>query len=267
MTEMALPVPTWCIPADTSCCDWDEADPGYSDEERALAVALAESTFVMLTGYRVGACPVAIRPCLKRCGQMPTWASYPLRGDGATGPYIEGGRWFNGCGCTGDCSCTTLCEVILPGEAHGVTEVMLDGVAIDPDGYVLHYPNRLVRTDGDCWPSCQDLTAAPDEVGSFVVTYRPGPAPNALDSLAVGRLACEYAKACRGGKCALPSGAVTIARQGVTVTLADKDGGLFPGGLTGIREVDHRIRFWNPHALKSPSLVWSPDAPRSRRSM
>jgi hypothetical protein len=34
---------------------------------------------------------------------------------------------------------------------------------------------------------------------------------------------------------------------------------MFPGGTTGIREVDAVISFYNPYALRSPSVIYSPD--------
>jgi hypothetical protein len=35
--------------------------------------------------------------------------------------------------------------------------------------------------------------------------------------------------------------------------------GAFPGGFTGIREVDAFIAIWNPNAVREQTRVWSPD--------
>ena len=71
-------------------------------------------------------------------------------------------------------------------------------------------------------------------------------------------LACEFAKACTGGKCRLPSSVTSIARQGVTMTISS---GMFLGGQTGIREVDAYVVSVNPNAQVMPPVVWSPDVP------
>jgi hypothetical protein len=74
-------------------------------------------------------------------------------------------------------------------------------------------------------------------------------------------LAMEYARACSGGKCRLPTGVTSVVRQGVSYTVA---AGAFPGGVTGIREVDSFIALWNPDALRQTPKVWYPGirAPR-----
>jgi hypothetical protein len=40
--------------------------------------------------------------------------------------------------------------------------------------------------------------------------------------------------------------------------------GMFPDGMTGIREVDAYLTSINPNALRQPSRVWSPDLPGHR---
>lgn len=265
-----------CIPADTSCCDeWESFEDIEGVQQRALAYASA--TFRSLTGFRVGNCPVTVRPCRAHCLGPPTWMTFPVFVGGwaatmppaAFTPVNTGGVWTNvSCGCgRGDlCSCATVCEIILPGEAASVQQVTLDVATLDASAYRLDPPNRLVRTDGDCWPVCQDMNAAVGQTGSFSVSYIPGAAGDALDAYAVGVLACEYAKACTGETCRLPANVASVARQGVILTMGQKPGAKaeFPNGLTGIREVDDRVIYWNPHGLSQPSVVWSPDTPKHR---
>jgi hypothetical protein len=69
-------------------------------------------------------------------------------------------------------------------------------------------------------------------------------------------LTCEFTKACSGGKCRLPTAVTSIARQGVTMEVSS---GMFPDGMTGIREVDAFLSSINPNALRIPPKVWSPD--------
>jgi hypothetical protein len=251
----------------------DEIEAMIAVPETALVMARAEalawSTLAALTGYRLSLCPVKIRPCAKGCSSM-TWytasvtsASFAGAPSGGTfSPYVANGSWYNACGCkTDDCSCTALCEVLLPGGVGGIESVMLDGAVIPPSAYRVDNGNRLLRTDGECWPLCQDMTADEDEAGSFVVTYYPGVAPNDLFRYAAGVMAVEYFNACNGKNCRLPSGVTSITRQGMSMEVS---AGTFPSGMTGIPEVDAVIRIYNPHMLASRSRVLSPDSRRGR---
>ena len=69
-------------------------------------------------------------------------------------------------------------------------------------------------------------------------------------------LAYEYAQACAGNKCRLPNNVTSLTRQGVSMEIAT---GAFPGGFTGIREVDAFIAIWNPSGRREQPRVWSPD--------
>ena len=259
-------LPDACWPVDPSCIEgWDDVydpeDPdagGYSDADKAAAVALAGQTMRMLTGYRVGGCPVTVRPCTQACHES-TW-----RGRGGVGwaPVQQGGRWLNiGCGHAGGCGCTHAHEVRLPPPAGQVTEVVLDGVTLDPSAYRLDTGGRLVRTDGVGWPLSNDLTVT-EGPGAWHVSYVPGYPVDGLGAQAAGRLAAEYVKACSTGECDLPQAVVTgLSRNGVTMTLTP---GAFPEGKTGIRTVDAYLERWNPYALSVPPMVWSPDLDQHR---
>lgn len=245
-------LPTQCWPIDHGCCDDFDT---YPPDVRARADALAVQTMRMLTGYSVGACPVVLRPCSMNCvSNSLAWYSV----GGTFYPHIDTlGRWVNSCGCTYSCSCTVLSTILLSGPVGSIVEVKQDGVIVPTTAYRLD-GNRLVRLDGEVWPACQDMAAADTEVGTLSVKVVMGAAVDALGAYAAGRLACEYAKACVGKKCALPSNATNVTRQGITVDLtADA----FPAGLTGIREVDLVIQRYNPNKLRIPPAVYSPDVP------
>lgn len=240
-----------CWPVDTGCCSgWDD----YSAEVQARAEALAVQTLRALTGYQVGGCPIVLRPCSPRC--VPS--SIDWYGTGGTfRPHITGsGVWVNSCGCASDCSCSTVREIVLPDPVGAVIEVTVDGVPLPPTAYRVDNGNRLVRMDGEPWPACQEMGKPAGEVGTFTVEYLPAEPVDGLGAYAAGLLACEFAKACSGKKCTLPSGVTQIVRQGVNMTIAS---GAFTDGLTGIREVDAYITRFNPHGLKMASAVWSPD--------
>lgn len=244
-------LPDSCWPVDTSCVagEWDAwattPNPGasppvvgvpkYSDEAKARAVALAGQTLRMLTGYRVGGCPVTVRPDTAPCGCLPTTAG---RCDHL------GGR-----------------EVRLGAQVGAVVEVLIGGATLSPTAYRLDTGGRLVRTDGDPWPTYQNLAAPLTEPDTWSVTYYPGAAVDGLGAAAAGRLALEFVKACSGDSCNLPTAVTQVVRNGVTITRAP---GAFPEGKTGIREVDAYLDRWNPHQLKAPSLVFSPDLPVHR---
>jgi len=254
------------LPIDTgSCAAWDE----YASEVQERATALATVALRSLTGFRVGNCPIVLRPCGQRCWNTRTWQTFPVAaggewaGAGGFTPTVIDGAWVNvGCGCYADpCSCGRMCEVVLPWGISPPITVMLDGVELDPSSYRVDNGNRLVRVDGECWPVCQDMAAPTTAPNTFAVTYTPGAELGADGAYVLGLLACEYAKAANGQECALPHNALQVQRLGVTVDLARST---FPEGKTGIAEVDAYLRRWNPYALAAPSMVWSPDVHRGR---
>ena len=269
-----------CYPSTT---DWscaysqDELDTMRSDpavlKVMQRAEALAWYTLASLTAYQIGVCPSVVRPCAARCAPAGTWmvstvrasgySALPLVSIGSFTPHVGvDGQWVNSCGCNSaaDCSCSALCEAILPGPVGSIESVRVDGVTLAATAYRVDNGDRLVRTDGACWPVCQDFASSDPGVG-FWVTYYRGSAPNALTEYAAGVLATEFFKACSGGKCRLPSGVTSVTRQGVSYQIV---AGSFPGGFTGIHEVDAVIRIYNPNGLTTPSRVISPDrrAPR-----
>jgi hypothetical protein len=272
-----------CYPADTDwSCAFTDADLEEMKQDPAKAAAMRRSealawyTLASLCAYRIGVCPTVVRPCAAGCSVgSVTWMSAVATGDSVGAlplmtigssftPHISGGNWINACGCSaGDCSCTALDEVILPGPVGDIQWVKIDGETIDPSRYRVDNGDRLVSLDPTLvWPSCQDMAASDSEEGSFAVSYYRGSAPNELTRFAAGVLAAEYYKACMKKSCRLPAGVTQVARGGVTYEIQT---GLFPNGATGIAEVDAVIRIYNPHTLKSPPRVLSPDRSRTPR--
>jgi hypothetical protein len=257
MTVTPADLPDYCWPVDEGCCtEFSSYDEDVQERSKALAV----QTLRMLTAYQIGGCPVTLRPCRAAC--LPGYA-YP--GAAWTTPYISGGDWLNVvCGtCIGDCSCSALQQISLPLPVGRVDRVAVDGLTLPESSYRLDPPGWLVRTDGGTWPTCQDLSKADTEVGTMSVTYLNAVEPDGLAAYAAGVLACEFAKACSGAKCRLPSGVTEISRRGITMTIP---AGMFTDGLTGIREVDTFVLAYNPYLQKMPSTVWSPDQ-RVQRTM
>lgn len=266
MTTEPVPIPGYngCEwPVDPACFDedWEALDPTV----KARAQALASTTLNRLTGYRVGGCPLTVRPCKKGCaGAWPSYYDrYAWSGSlGSFWPMNWSGVWINSCGCSTECSCTMLCTVTLPAPVGAVYEVAVDGMILPDTDYRVD-GNSLVWTGtGDCpWPVCQDMSLPDTEPGTFSVTYLNSYPVDQLGAYACAVLAMEYARACAGDACRLPDGITAVVRQGVSFEITT---GAFPGGLTGIKEVDSYLALWNPEGIRQAPSVWSPDLPRTR---
>lgn len=228
-------------PADPACFndEWQAMDQSVRDR----ALALASSTLHRLTGRRVTNCPVTVYP-----GATGSACFVPFTGFNPAWPITPGmnmqGQWVNNCGPTPS---NPRVSVRLPRPVGRVDEVRVLGVVVPPEDYQIMDGNLLVYIgSGEGWPVTGEIT-------DFAVTYINGYPPDSLAAYAVAVLAMEFAKACSGARnCRLPTGVVSIVRQGVAMEIAS---GLFPGGTTGIREVDTFIGLWNPRSQEPSSIV------------
>lgn len=250
----------WDIEVSAECCpQWAT----YTPENQLKAITAATFLLWAATGRRYGICSVTTRPCgLDRrcgggCGSWDWWGGW-MR------PYILDGIWRN-CLCGSACDCAPHCQIRLPGPVETVTQVLLDGVVVPSTSYRVDDFQWLVRTDGECWPECQDYNVDVPADGTLQVMYGRGePVPAAiLDAAAT--LACEFGKACAQDKsCALPGRLQTLTRQGVTASMVDITT-VLKYGLTGITSVDMIIMADNPGGLKQRPFFYSRDtAPRVR---
>lgn len=255
--------PCWPDPDPTCCPEWAAADPAV----RTRAAAFAAFVLWSLAGRRHGVCTVTVRPCGDDCAAGSTYSG----GGGLPWtPMLVGGSWINcgGCGCTGPCDCCHVCKVTLPGIVQDVSQVIIDGLVVDPAAYRVDRHRELVRTDGECWPRCADQHAPLTEVGggAFGVTYRRGLPLDEAAMHAYSTYACELMRACVGADCCrLPERVQTVTRQGVTVAFADPLDFL-DQGRTGIPEVDLWLSAVNPRGLRQRGRVLSPDVPKTRRT-
>jgi hypothetical protein len=175
-------------------------------------------------------------------------------------PYIgRDGLWRNGtCGCTNNCHCGDLCEIWLEGPVYDICEVWIDGVLLEATAYTLHFTDRgtmLVRTDGECWPECSDVTAPCDVPGEggFCVMYRTGLPLDDAAIAAVSEATCELLKACCGAACRLPKKATRVVRQGVTVEMQPT----LISSLASLPLVEAWLSVVNPNNLPAPPRVYS----------
>lgn len=249
----------WDIEVDEDCC------PGWAlltVDQQTRALALAAKVMWAATGRRYGICENVVRPCGndRKCGSCGGWNF----GYGWMRPYILDGTWRN-CGCGCPCDCKPHCQIRLPGPVNTVTQVLLDGVIIAASSWRVDDYQWLVRTDGECWPQCQNYNVDVPAVGTLQVTYGRGE-PVPADILnAASILACEFGKSCAADKsCRLPGRLQTLTRQGVTATMVDIDS-MIKRNLTGIPEIDIIIIADNPYSRKQRAFFSSYDTdPRVR---
>ncbi|MFJ5037939.1 hypothetical protein [Streptomyces parvulus] len=262
-----MPIQTGpCEPWPTRLCCTTE---GVEPEDLEFWTLVASQVLWALSGRRYGPCPVTVRPCRKSC--LDLLPSYAVQW--ATGarwlPYIDTyGQWRNAsvCGCKSDCSCGELCEVYLAGPVYDVQEVTIDGDVIPAEAYRVDNNGMLVRTDGMCWPECQDMGAPAGSDNTFVVRYRWGLPIDEAATAAVSELVCHLLKGCGGnGSCGCKSNRnmTRISRQGVDYEWADPTV-IYSEGRTGLPLVDMWLNVVNPYRLTSPSRVYSPDFKRPR---
>lgn len=254
MTEIAYDGCVW--PLDIQCLtdEWEN----FSDAVKTRAAGLASDTLHRLTAYRVGGCPITVRPCAP-AGSFGSAFHAALMGGREWGPINNGGTWSNYV-CGG--ACESGCEIQLPGPIGRVDEVKVDGIVLDPGLYSVNDDRIVYMGDGECpFPSTQNFGLPDTEPGTFSITYLNAYPVDQQGAAAAASLALEFAKACANGKCRLPTGVTNIVRQGVAMQITP---GAFPDGLTGLREVDTYIGLWNPDGRTRQSTVWSPDIRRPR---
>lgn len=241
-------------PVDAACLgvEWTDLDPEV--QERALA--LASNTLRRLTAYRVGGCPILIRPCQNDDG---CWGYYNWYGaNGTFNPNLNArGMWVNSCGCGGG-QCEISCAVKLPSPVGRIDVVKIDGVVQDPNDFGVFDGNTLVWLGGgDCpFPTSQDLSLPDTEPGTFSIQFLNAYQVDNTGAVAAAFLALEFAKACKPkGKCSLPRGVTAVVRNGISF---DIEAGLFPNGQTGIDVVDAFIDSWNPDHRTQQTRVYIP---------
>ncbi len=240
----------------------NSGDPSVYDN---AALAASQVLWELSGRQYSGECERTVRPCVPGCGCWPTrmwsWGAW----DPWFGVWGAPGGWDNQA-TTGRNCCNCLSEVKLAGyPAIAITEVLIDGVTIDPVNYRLDQNEYLVYLDDDdgnpqFWPSCQNLARPDTEEGTFAVTYTYGANPPEAGLLAAAELACQIAAASTGQECALPAGVTKVTRQGITVDMTR-----FKAVLTMLPLVSLFLTTYNPAGLRRRAAIWSPEiAPYGR---
>lgn len=153
----------------------------------------------------------------------------------------------------------------MPAPVSAVTTVTVDGSPLATGSYRVDDNRLLVRTDGQDWPSCNDLTKADTQVGTWSVTLTVGqPVPD-TGKLAAGEMACEILQALNGEDCRLPKAVQSLVRQGVTMSWPSMSE-MLKDNRTGLYLTDLFLQSANPNGLKRRSKVYQVDTPTPRRA-
>lgn len=243
---MGIPV-GFCAPwidADRLCCpdapdgeDCATGDPivttyAWSDDE--LIVAATGILFRATCQLYPGLCDVTVRPCAHcNCGR-------------------------NKCGC-GRYFYITLQDSYPVTE---INEVKIDGNVVDSSTYRIDDFKQLVRLDGQCWPTCNDLSLDSTEPQTFDVSYTAGREPPIELQMACAELACEMKRACNGQSCGLPRNVTSVSRQGVSMNIDALESAV-NGAVTGLAVVDNVVRQYN--CQRQRSRVWHPSLDKPRQ--
>lgn len=216
-------------------CVWSPDTTILGDEWAALtstekdrALRLATSSLQMLALYRVGLCPITIRPLA---------------------------------------STTVLAEYDIPGPVGYIDTLKIDGAVVDLWGgdWRLDDGHLLVWQGGGDSPltGLQDMTQPDTAPGTWSITYSRSYPVLEDGRLAVALLALEFARASKPkAKCSLPRGVTSVVRNGVSFTI---EAGLYPNGLTGIQDVDAFIMKWAPaHSPLKTAMVFNPSGKNYR---
>lgn len=242
---------------------WNALD----EELRTLAMKAATEFLWRWTGRRFGLCPGKIRPCrTDSCRTVPHRISEPydtavVKVNSPWLPVVLGSKTYPlGCGsCQTSCNCVEHPGIRLPRKVHSVTEVKVDGVVLDASQWAF-YNHVLYRTDGQSWPTYQDVLASSDEEGTWEISVEFGEPVPSGGVVAVTLLAEQIAQAMLGrNSCSLPERVQSVSREGISVVAYDSLEDAMRGG-TGIWLIDS----WVASIMKAPSgsAVYSPDFAR-----
>lgn len=243
----------------TPCAGVTDVAP--PDEVLEDAILVASQWLHAASGFKYpGVCTregdEAARPCAgdPTCGGVP-WVP-PGDHPDYQSPRAIGLGVCGVCG-TGDC-CGPVGVTLGYRPVVTVDEVRVDGDVVDPADYTL-VGDILVRTDGQAWPHCQDLSQPDTETGTFAVDFTWGVAPPQSGVQAAIDLGCVLAKAACGDASCLPVGRVVRTQTaGRTVEVASPTKEL-------LEEMPRTVRMFlnavNPGGYRSGPKLRRPKVP------
>jgi len=235
------------LPATAEQCAWFEEQESAVLIYNELWMAASEILWAR-SGRRWGICTFTVRPCGQHtpCPDANLWnlVAWPRLWTGAL------------CGCTGRCGHDGS-YLRLPRPVAGVSEVIVDGVVLDPSEYEVVQWKWLHRISGEAWPATQDLGLPVTEPDTFQVTFDRGrPVPFA-GQIQVTELFRQYLLAAAGGEgCYLAQNVTETIRKGVR-TVSDPATVLKSYNRTGITSIDLWLTTVNPNGLRSRARAYS----------
>jgi hypothetical protein len=257
-----------------ACSPWSSAGdvldryPDYSGDQSVLedACVVASDVLYELTGRRwSGRCHDKIRPTAQwraSSGGPTWWAS-------GSGLGSRGSLGFCSCNRGRETGCARIPEIKLPGAPVDPNSIVVTINGVDFTDFALHDGRYLVRTDGDGWPCCQDLTLEATEDHTFQIEYDHGANPPPGGAVASRMYAYQLAlsmdpAAVNAGKCLLPKRVTSITRLNTTVTVLDPMT-LIKDGLVGLALVDQWVASTRIGAQRRRATVLIPGRYRSAR--
>jgi hypothetical protein len=220
-----LPCNVWTVAEDLPCYD-PEGDLDLYDR---MILAASSNLYELSNRKFPGICEKTVTACSRRT-LREVWRQNSF---GDFRPVAV-------CGChrADQCGCTTLSAIRLP-QIVEVSEILIDGVLVDPSDYRVDGGMEIVSL-ADPWPCCD-----------IQITYTTGRMP-----------ACELIYAASPDstdRCRLPKGVTSIVRNGIQITIKPED-------LTGLFEVQNFLEAHNPKNLRGgPAIVLTPDVGRMYR--
>ena len=264
VAPQAVPWPEFgpCTPW-IDCGDIRTACSTTENDELLDGIAtMASQIMFEISGRQfTGQCEKIVRPC--ETEHQPCWNSGWNNWSGWPWSWSYDGvgwGWHDQLGC--HCQCQALSQVKLPGyPVTSIIEVLIDGVAQSTDTYRIDDWQYLTRMRDPLdpgtplfWPQCQILDLPDTEAGTWSVAYRSGIDPPLSGKAAATALACELLP---GADCKLPSGAVRIVRQGITIDKLQPLSQMLLQGMTGIVQIDAFLASTNSSRLRRRPSIWA----------
>jgi hypothetical protein len=245
----ALPVDVW--PSAGPPC----ALPGSVVDETITGVVEAAATRILyaLSGRKYGTRTETVRPAVDgvvfRCHWCLTmWAGAPWQPFGA------------GCARCMAADRRPAQDFRLPRyPIVSIGEVRIDGAVLASASYRVDDYQWLVRTDGELWPTVQDVPSATSAIDTWSITYTWGHEVPADGQLAMRAFSCELLKLVMGQDCELPQRVTSVSRGSMSAAFLDPMDFL-EEGRTGVYLVDLFLKTVNPTKSMRPSRVFRPDA-------
>lgn len=274
-------------------CATGDCDALIDSNPTALTAALADASFLLnawsafqYQGGKTG-CTATVRPVSSYgpARSVPEWGPGPSAG--TWNPNLWGanfGGWTvptsmldtNGWGICGCNASTPLarrgCCEYGPSQiglgaypVNSVTQVLIDGVALDSSEYRIDDDRWLVRlppsgsTSRPYWPTCQRVDLPTTEDNTFAVTFNYGGLVPPIGTNAAVALGCAIAAERCNGVCLLAPGVTQVNREGVSLQLVRPTEDVLDSMPSEVRTFVNAV---NPGMLRHRPRVFSPDVAR-----